>query len=39
VAYLETYREAVRLARATGPGAEAPGELPEELVAAILASR
>lgn len=36
VAYLETYREAVRLARATRAGAE---ELPEELVAAILASR
>ena len=38
--YLETYRETVRLGHSVcDPDAEVPPEVPEELVAAILAAR
>ena len=41
VAYLATYREAVRLGKdACGAGADAiPAEVPEDLVRAVLAAR
>jgi anti-sigma factor RsiW len=40
VDYLESYRETIRLGRAAyDPDGPAPAEIPEELVAAILASR
>jgi len=39
VRYLEQYREVVRLGRACGEDHEAPGDVPEELIRAILASR
>ena len=39
VRYLDQYREVVRLGRACGEEHPAPGDVPEELIQAILASR
>ncbi len=41
IAYLETYRESIRLAREAErePAASAPEAMPDELVAAVLAAR
>jgi anti-sigma factor RsiW len=39
VRYVEQYREVVRLGRTCAASHEAPGDVPEELVQAILAAR